>query len=84
MLWAGAFKCCVSLDVDRNAAGHCLLHVSISQTLALGLPSKLEAGFLTSLYYAPDELSRLRCAEGTQWPVLHYWFSWPIVENAGA
>jgi hypothetical protein len=84
MLWAGAFKCCVSLDLDRNAAGHRLLHVSISQSLALGLPSQLEAGFLTSLYYAPDELSRLRCAEGTQWPVLHYWLPWPVVESARA
>jgi hypothetical protein len=84
MLWAGAFKCCVSLDLDRNVSGHCLLHVSVSQSLALGLPSQLEAGFLTSLYYAPDELPRIRCAEGTQWPLFHYWLPWPLVENAGA
>lgn len=81
MLWAGAFKCCVSLDPDRNAAGHRLLHVSISQSLALGLPSRPEASFLLSLYYAPDELSRIRCAEGTRWPLFHYWLPWPMVPH---
>jgi hypothetical protein len=84
MLWAGVFKCCVGLDLHRNAVGHRLLHVSISQSLALGFPSQLEAGFLTSLYYAPDELSRLRCAGGTQWPIFHYWLPWPMVDNADA
>jgi hypothetical protein len=58
--------------------------MSISQSLALGLPSQPEAGFLISLYYAPDELPRLRCAEGTQWPLFHYWLPWPMVDNAGA
>jgi hypothetical protein len=84
MLWAGAFKCCVSLDRDRGASEQLSLHLSISHVLGLGLPSRPEASFLLSLYYAPDELARLRCAEGTQWPLFHYWLPWPMVDNAGA
>jgi hypothetical protein len=76
--------CSVAPRLGRpTAADPRLLHVSVSQSLALGLPSQLEAGFLVSLYYAPDELARLCCAKGNRWPLFHYWLPWPIAENAG-
>ncbi len=39
MLFAGAFKCCVSLDRDRGASEQLSLHLSISHLLGLGLPT---------------------------------------------
>ena len=83
MLWAGAFKCCVTLDLERDVPERRFLHVSISHVLGLGLPSRLEATFLISLYFAPDELSRLHCREGTSWPLLHYLLPCGRVEGAG-
>ena len=72
MLRIGPFKCALTLEGSPCALLPWSLHLSVSNSLALGRLANLEEVFLVSLFFSPDERPSLTREEGHAWPETHF------------
>jgi hypothetical protein len=72
ILQLGPFNCALTLELAPGPPLPYNLHLSVSHSLLLGTLNDLEATFLVSLFFSPEERSSLLREEGQHAPVTHF------------